>query len=468
MQYISLGNETYVKKNRELKPISASERLPVIDVLRGFAILGILLINIQEYSFPYGFDSIFLKLHPGIADKIVYWGSRVVFQSKFSTMLSILLGLGMAIQATRALEKGKSFSPFYARRMFFLLLIGVVHDLVLWSGMILPIFSLTGLFLLIFQKWAIPQHPLQPKTDTSTTKPKRKKYSTKILMTWAIIFSFLPVAITVGQIIWMRAHAPRPNPAKVQAAKEQKTVPKPEEVKKQREERLKIIMQKRQKECDETIDLFRNGSYVDQVSSRVDIMRTQTVSIIIRWGWQTIGVFLLGIWIWRRRVLQDLGRNISFLKRVCWISLMVGLVGTAIPLLIRYVFTLSRNLWITSAYLMWQIVGVTALTLFLMSGIVLLTRRGRLKRWSIPVAAVGRLAFSNYVFQTLVFTTLFYSYGFRLYGKTGPVINLMLVFVFWGIQIPLSVWWIRRYRFGPLEWLWRSLTYGKFQSMRLK
>ncbi len=116
--------------------------------------------------------------------------------------------------------------------------------------------------------------------------------------------------------------------------------------------------------------------------------------------------------------------------------------------------------------LLWAI-GGPALCFFYASAIVLLAQREAWKRRLAPLAAVGRMALSNYLMQTLTCTTIFYHYGLGFYGKVGPAAGVGLTLLIYGLQIPLSVWWLKHFRFGPVEWLWRTLTYGKLQPVRL-
>ena len=180
----------------------------------------------------------------------------------------------------------------------------------------------------------------------------------------------------------------------------------------------------------------------------------------------TVGVFLLGMWVWRRGILQDVEANIGFLKKVLWYSLILGVVGVSYSYLSRYLIKPSPSLFFIIGRTFIRQVGTVSFTVFLMTVVVLLNRKDRWKKILKPLAAVGRMAFSNYVFQTVLCTTFFYAYGFGMFGKTGPVVNLLVVFIVWSIQVPLSVWWLRRFSFGPVEWLWRSLTYGKCQPMK--
>jgi uncharacterized protein len=331
----------------------------------------------------------------------------------------------------------------YARRMFFLLLIGVFHDLFLWTGIILPIFGTTGFMLLFFQN--------------------RKS---KTLITWLIIFWLTPLTITGVRMIINRASAPPPADTRVVNTTDASSGKHTAE--KQKEEKRKKRMEEKRREYDEIIRIYREENYSDMVLHRTEILTKKNVSIIIGWGWFTVGVFLLGIWVWQKRILQDIEGHLKFLKRVLWFSLAVGLAGMSLFYLMRFVLKPSRTLFTVIGGILVRHIGTVSFSLFLMTVIVLLTRKEKWKRFLMPVAAVGRLAFSNYVFQTVLCTTFFYSYGFGMFGKTGPLMNLFIIFIVWGVQVPLSVWWCRRFRFGPVEWLWRSLTYGKRQPMKLR
>jgi uncharacterized protein len=238
---------------------------------------------------------------------------------------------------------------------------------------------------------------------------------------------------------------------------------------KQNDEKQKKRREEKRREHDDMIHIYREGSYSDMLLHRGEGLK-KTALIIIQWGWFYAGLFLLGIWVWQKRILQDIAGHLKFLKRVMWISLAVGLAGTSLSYLMRFVLkpSASRTLFTVIADILARHIGTVSFTIFLMAVIVLLARREKWERLLMPVAAVGRLAFSNYVFQTVLCTTFFYSYGFGMFGKTGPLANLFIIFIVWGIQVPLSVWWSRRFRFGPVEWLWRSLTYGKCQPMKLK
>jgi len=112
------------------------------------------------------------------------------------------------------------------------------------------------------------------------------------------------------------------------------------------------------------------------------------------------------------------------------------------------------------------VIGAPALSLFYAAAILLLVQREGWQKRLAPLAAVGRMALSNYLLQSVICTTIFYSYGLGLYGRVGPAVGVGLTVVIFLIQIILSVWWLRRFQFGPMEWVWRSLTYCKRQPLR--
>ncbi len=119
-----------------------------------------------------------------------------------------------------------------------------------------------------------------------------------------------------------------------------------------------------------------------------------------------------------------------------------------------------------AAEVLWR-VGAPALGFFYAAVIILLVQREAWKRRLAPLAAVGRVALSNYLLHTLILLSIFHNFGLGLFGQIGPAVGVALAFLIFPLQVLLSMWWIRRFRFGPVEWLWRTLTYGKLQPMRV-
>ncbi|MGH9580311.1 MAG: DUF418 domain-containing protein, partial [Terriglobales bacterium] len=187
-------------------------------------------------------------------------------------------------------------------------------------------------------------------------------------------------------------------------------------------------------------------------------------------GWigEEFPLLLLGLYAGRRRIFENIPAHLPFIRKVMWWGLGLGLVGNLV-----WVVTseMSNPAW---PYLTRQVgglfehvVGKPALCFFYASVIILLAQQEVWKTRLAALAPVGRIALSNYLFQILVFAMILYSYGLGLYGKVGPAMGVALTLLIFAVQVLLSVWWVRRFRFGPAEWLWRTLTYGKLQPMRL-
>jgi uncharacterized protein len=175
--------------------------------------------------------------------------------------------------------------------------------------------------------------------------------------------------------------------------------------------------------------------------------------------------FLLGLYAGRRGIFHDVSAHLAFIRRVRRWGPMIGVAGSA-------VFVIGESN--PSATSVMQNVGrmclvfaAPAMSFFYASTIILLSRGEAWRRRLAPLASVGRTALSNYLLQSVICTTIFYSYGLALFCKVRPSLGLLLTIMIWLIQIPLSVWWLRRFQFGPIEWLWRSLTYWQRQPMRV-
>jgi Predicted membrane protein len=198
--------------------------------------------------------------------------------------------------------------------------------------------------------------------------------------------------------------------------------------------------------------------------------RTRGVAWSISWaiGWlHILGLFLAGPYAGRRNFFQQLPQHLPFIRKAMWWALALGLAGILARIgILKLPETRSANLNDLARGVL-ETAGFLAVSFCYAGAIILLVQRRAWRARLAPLAAVGRMALSNYLFESVICTTLFYSYGFRLFGKVGPAAGLVLTFTIYTIQIPLSVWWLRHFRFGPMEWVWRSLTYGKLQLMRL-
>jgi len=191
-----------------------------------------------------------------------------------------------------------------------------------------------------------------------------------------------------------------------------------------------------------------------------------TARAILVFGPYMLGIFLLGMWTWKKGVLQRPGEHLPLIRKVQWWGLAVGLLGNVAFLLVPEWVRGPQDV-VRLVFAIGFLLGNPALCLFYAASIVRLAAGPRLPRALAAVVPVGRMALSNYFLQTLLCTTLFYGYGLGLYGRTGPLLNLVVIACVFAVEIAASGLWLRRFRFGPAEWLWRSLTYGKIQPLRL-
>ena len=399
-------------------PVPGQERIEAMDILRGVAILGILLVNMGLFSLPEGLPA--HQLWPNLVDRIAEKLILFFAQEKFKTLFCFLFGLSLAVQMMRAEARGARFLPLYLRRLSVLLLIGLAHFVLLWSGDILHDYALIGFLLLLFRR-----RPL------------------KTLQVWAGIFLSIPVlfyGLTTYSSITRQVNPQMMNWISYEnEGEDQKTI-------------------------EETQRIYSRGTYMEMIKLRArelprDLLPdTDDAYVLI--------IFLLGLYVGRRGIVHDVSAHLPFVRRVQGWGLMIGVAGNA-AFAVGGSFDPSPTSVIQNVGRMCLLFAAPAMSFFYASTIILLTQGEAWRRRLAPLAAVGRMALTNYLLQSLICTTIFYGYGLALFGKVRPSLGLLLTIIICLIQIPLSVWWLRRFQFGPIEWLWRSLTYWQRQPMRV-
>jgi len=393
-----------------MTPARLKERIEMIDILRGLSVLGILLVNMLSYS---GYYHRVPYHEMSTINRAALLFIKFVAQAKFYTLFSFLFGWGMSAQMERAAQRGARFAPLYVRRLLVLLLIGLVHAILVWDGDILVTYAVLGIPLLLFRK---------------------RSYRT--LLVAAVICILIPVLLsTPGPAAsFRRAYAEATEPLR-QAMLEGYDA-----------------------------NVHAEGSYLELTVHRLKALRFGYTGAIY-WGTHIFGMFLLGLYAGRRRIFHNIPEHLPLFRKVLWWGLTVGLI-------LNFVFvaaTAAPDRVPSSCYELAtrgaRAVGGPALCLFYIAATVLLAQRQDWRERLSSLAPVGRMALSNYLLQSVVCTLIFYGYGMGLYGNLGPTITLVLTFTIYRIQVGLSNWWLARYRFGPAEWLWRSLTYGKLQPL---
>ena len=401
-------------------PTPAGERNPVIDILRGFAVFGILLVN-----FP-GSDA----ARGGAADDTVRRLLSIFVSGKFYTTFSFLFGLGFALQLLRAQAAGRRVVPVYIRRMLALFLIGLGHAILVWQGDVLLVYAVMGLFLI----------PL-------------RKAPAKILLSLAAL-------VLVGEyFIWISEEPFRVSdvvPRVVDPQLEQET-----------ELQKTLVFNEIRDAGRQLRAATRTGSYLDAVIARFHMWRLSN-QFLFRYIWlSSFAMFLIGLCAGRSGLLGSPPARPGLIRRVMWVCLPIwiglGVLTTYGPQLLGPLYFKIHWKALTVAWVLQCPAG----SLFYISAIVslLAARAGWISKLA-PLGAVGRMPLSNYLFESVAGTLLYYGYGLGLQLVLGKLSGFLLAIGVFAVQIAVSRYWLRRFQYGPFEWLWRSLTYGRFQPMR--
>ena len=187
-------------------------------------------------------------------------------------------------------------------------------------------------------------------------------------------------------------------------------------------------------------------------------------------GYDEYVMFLLGLYAGRRRIFENIRAHLPVIRKLLWWGLALGVVGMAIGLAVEQIVASDPpfQYFVGRVGNLFYLVGLQAFSLFYASAIILLVQRETWKHRLAPLGAMGRMALTNYLLHTVIHVAIFFGVGLGLYGKVSPVAGVGVTFLMYASMILLSVWWMKRFRFGPAEWLWRTLTYGKLQPMRLR
>jgi len=387
-------------------------------MVRGFALFGVLLENM------YGFGADSIAWNSPI-DQLAFALMRVFFESKSWTLFSILFGFGFAVQLQRAEARGFRILPTYLRRLAVLFALGAAHAL-LYDGDILMLYAELGLGLLVVRRL-----------------PTRRLLVLAVGL--MLVFPVIRLSSGSGQ------------PAGT------------EEVQSVAEARAELERAQR-------TDVYATGSLAEVAADNASAIPADPLEDVDtpESGLAVFAMFLLGLSIGRSGVLRDIPAHVAPMARVRAWGLTFGLAAMAA----------ERVLAVTAGYAVYRpqlagpgvqlagdlllAFGSPALALGCAAMLVLGAQTPRGRAALVPLAGVGRLALTVYLTQTLIFTTLFYGYGFGQVFRLGPVDVTAWAVMIFGVQIVACQWWSRRFHFGPVEWLWRSLTYLKWQPLRLR
>lgn len=397
-----------------LQPVAEAQRIEALDVIRALALFGVLLMNLPGLSG----SSVTTLLGHGVPrtglDRTVVELTEVLVHAKALSCFSLLFGIGLCIQFERASARGVPPRRFAFRRLGALFLIGAAHFTLVWTGDILVDYALVGFSLLLFRE----------------PRPRM------VLVTALACFLFadlIPVFVKALHL------DPR---LSVWTWSDQVT---------------------RQADA-----VFGHGTWTEALRWRLCLWEPwyQVSRRLDALTW-ILPLFLAGAALWRSGAIRDPEAHGRLLRRLFhgtfWAGLLLCFAGQD-PL--RWLPEPWKQAQLGAPWLLLGDVGSVALALGYFTGLLRLLSRPRWRRRLRILAPMGRMALSHYLLQSLVLTWVFYAHGWGLWGRIGPARLALLATGFYALQLAASHAWLARCRFGPAEWLWRSLTYGAWQVFR--
>ena len=414
---MSSTNETVAHSQASGDP---RQRIEALDMVRGFALFGVILVNMYNF----GAYSIIWN-EPG--DEFAFSVMRFFFETKSWRLFSFLFAFGFALQMVRAEQRGANFVPVYIRRLIILFAFGAVHSMI-YRGDILMQYAELGLLLMLFRKTPL-----------------------KILLVLSVC---LMAVFPIGRAVTSYIDPAQATPASDYSVHFEAEMAWMEEARRSHVRAVGTMPE---------VMAF-NAKLENPFSEPLSSERSVAV----------FAMFLLGLYAGRRGIFQDIPKHMQLIRRVFWWGLPIGLAC----------MTAERILNATTGYAVYRdqqatllpqligdvafVYGSTLLALAYAAGITLLAQHARGRRLLAPLGAAGRLGLTVYLSGSFMFGALFYGFAFGNAFWLGPAAVTGYAVLFFAIQIAFCVWWTNRFRFGPMEWLWRALTYLKFPSMRLQ
>lgn len=395
-----------------------SKRIVSLDILRGVAVLGILVMNIQSFSMPsaaYINPTAYGDL-TGL-NKWVWILSHLLASQKFMSIFSMLFGAGVLIFTENAMAKGRNCAALHYRRMAWLMVFGLLHGYLLWYGDILFTYSLCGMLLFVFRKL-----------------PARK------LIWMGLGFFVVPIVLDF-LFAFSMPYWP--------------------------EEAVTSTMQSWKMNEDALFHYLAayRGSWRDQMELRVPgYLFMQTGLFFMQTFWRVMSMMLLGMALFKFKVLSaELSRR-AYL-RLSLVGLLLGffLSGTGVVLNFRMDWSMEFSMFLGKHF---NYVGSVGTALGYVGLVMLIAKSSYFQGFKSTFSAVGRMAFSNYILMTLICTFLFYGHGLSLFGSVERKFQALVLVGIWILIMLISPLWLKYFRYGPLEGLWRSLTYGKWQPLK--
>ncbi|NRD56552.1 DUF418 domain-containing protein [Corallococcus exiguus] len=416
----------------EARPVDSSERLALLDTLRGFALCGVFISNVMVWFSGRVFlpreQTLAALNNASLADTVAWQAFSFLVAGKFITLFSFLFGLGFAVQMGRAEARGTSITPLYVRRLGVMLVMGLSHLFLIWYGDILSTYAVLGFGLLLF-----------------------RGRSERTLLICALLFAlgWSVVGVAILKLPQLMADTPEAGAAIAKAATEKSAAIKAQ-----------------------TLAAYASGSWLDVTKATFHFFFRDYFPLLLAITLSTFGRFLLGLLAGKRRIFHDVPQHLGLFRKILGWGLVAGVIGSGSglvlqQLMLKQVFTPETlPAWVSFAMAPLRNLGELGFAAVYVSSITLLFQRATWQRALGLLAPVGRMALTNYLSQSIISVLFFYGYGLGFITKLGPAACVAYCLAIFCVQGVWSHLWLARFRFGPAEWVWRSLTYGKAQPMR--
>ena len=394
------------------------DRSSELDVIRGFALFGVMLINLYghaDFAIP---EDVLEGLATAPIDRPLGWVFDVFMSGKAQALFSMLFGFGFAMFLSRAEARGADGMKLYLRRLMILLVIGFAHAMAVFYGDILHIYALAAFILILFRR-----------------APDR------LLLICGLAFSLLAGLAMILHLAWAEA-ATGTTPAlttALEAGNGRRWI------------------------------AFMAGDYPAYVAELFRSMGAEWFLSVFAWSYigTVLGRFLMGYWLFRRNWMMRPADHAAGFRR--WAPrLIIGGLAFSLADVAIGASGFEPGVAAQVGLEILHRAGQLTLALGYGAGLVVLMQGERARRLLSGLGDVGRMALTNYLTQSLVYLFVFYGFGLGLMRYGGALTCLGITVVTFALQIAFSRWWLARFRFGPLEWLWRSATYGQWQRFRIK
>jgi len=425
---------------RHAAPVTGAERIASLDTLRGVAVLGILVMNIYWFAMPQMAYGNPLAMGGTELHNLGTWFvTHILFDLKFMGIFAMLFGAGLVLMSRRAEERAAPFGRIYFRRQLSLLLIGAIHAYLIWSGDILFGYAAIGMAVYVFRN-------ARPGT--------------------LVIASILLLSVTAAGMHGLSdlVEEMRDRAAEYterQAGGEELDAEQRRLIEQWERTRMFLAPGEEEKRRDLEAHL---GSYADLLEYRVPQVIGMQQGMLLFYGWRIAGLMCLGMALMKLGILSA-EKPTAFYRRLMLFGYGLGLPLTVFSGLDLYAHGFEPFYTMRHGMLA-NYVGSVIVALGHVGLVILILKTGFVRGLVARFAAVGRMALSNYLLHSVILTTVFYGYGLGLYGEVPRFWQMGFVVAVVGLQLVLSPWWLTRYRFGPVEWAWRSLTYWERQPMR--